>query len=52
MFDFEAERGEDGRLKVKQSEATLSGGLGLSWTDPVLLGDGLPDEDVEVDGVN
>ncbi|KAJ3463856.1 hypothetical protein MRS44_008642 [Fusarium solani] len=52
VFDFEAERGEDGRLKVKQSEATLSGGLGLSWTDPVLLGDGLPDEDVEVDGVN
>ncbi|RTE75741.1 hypothetical protein BHE90_009791 [Fusarium euwallaceae] len=52
VFDFEAERGEDGRLKVKQSEATLSGGLGLSWTDPVLLGDGLPDEDVEIDGVN
>lgn len=54
VFDFEAgqQRGEDGRLRVRQSEATLAGGLGLSWTNPVLLGDGLPDEDVDLDGVN
>ncbi|KAM0550835.1 hypothetical protein ACHAPJ_008698 [Fusarium lateritium] len=49
MFDFEAERGAEGELRVKQQEKTLAGGLGLSWTEPVALGLELPEEDPEVD---
>ncbi|KAM0232677.1 hypothetical protein ACHAP5_010653 [Fusarium lateritium] len=49
VFDFEAERGDTGELRVKQQEKTLSGGLGLSLTDPVALGLDLPEEDPDVD---
>jgi hypothetical protein len=49
VFDFEAERGDEDELRVKQQERTLSGGLGLSFTDPVALGLDLPEEDPEVD---
>ncbi|KAF4461844.1 phosphoglycerate mutase [Fusarium albosuccineum] len=53
MFDFEAERGaEDDGVQVKQRETTTSGGLGLSWTDPVALGLDLPDEGPEVPEVD
>ncbi|KAM0201951.1 hypothetical protein ACHAQI_011084 [Fusarium lateritium] len=49
VFDFEAERGDAGEVRVKQQEKTLSGGLGLSLTDPVALGLDLPEEDPDVD---
>ncbi|KAF4954099.1 hypothetical protein FSARC_12224 [Fusarium sarcochroum] len=49
VFDFEAERGAEGELRVRQQEKTLSGGLGLSFTEPVALGLDLPEEDPEVD---
>ncbi|KAF5008009.1 hypothetical protein FDECE_5693 [Fusarium decemcellulare] len=53
MFDFEAERGaEDDGVQVKQRETTTSGGLGLSWKDPVALGLDLPDEGPEVPEVD
>ncbi|RGP62344.1 phosphoglycerate mutase [Fusarium sporotrichioides] len=49
VFDFDTERGADGELKIIQQERTLSGGLGLSWKDPVALGGDLPEEDPETD---
>jgi hypothetical protein len=42
VFDFDTEDG--GVNGLKQAENTLSGGLGLSWPDPVALGEDLPDE--------
>ncbi|KPA44301.1 phosphoglycerate mutase [Fusarium langsethiae] len=49
VFDFDTERGADGELKIIQQERTLSGGLGLSWKDPVALGGDLPEGDPETD---
>ncbi|KAK3381122.1 histidine phosphatase superfamily [Podospora didyma] len=45
IFEFE-ERQEGMTLpyKLRQWESTVKGGLGLSWEDPVPLGDGLPDD--------
>ncbi|KAF5026379.1 hypothetical protein F66182_1507 [Fusarium sp. NRRL 66182] len=45
VFDFEAGRGQDAELRVRQQDKTLAGGLGLSFTDPVELGLDLPVED-------
>ncbi|ESU08130.1 hypothetical protein FGSG_02665 [Fusarium graminearum PH-1] len=49
VFDFETERNADGGLRVVQQKRTLTGGLGLSWEDPVALGGDLPEEDPETD---
>ncbi|KAF4976445.1 hypothetical protein FZEAL_6883 [Fusarium zealandicum] len=46
VFDFEA--GDE--VAVRQRESTAAGGLGLSWTESVTLGLGLPEEDLELDG--
>ena len=43
IFDFE--HATSGELRLRQDESTLSGGLGLSWKDPVELGSDLPEED-------
>lgn len=42
IFEFEEGLDKDGRRIVKQDESTIEGGLGLSWTERVPLGDGLP----------
>lgn len=42
VFDFDAEAG--GVNGLRQAESTLSGGLGLSWTERAALGEDLPDE--------
>ncbi|KAM5353666.1 hypothetical protein ACJ41O_000316 [Fusarium nematophilum] len=46
VFDFEDGREDDGRLEVRQRESTLGGGLGLSWTGAVPLGEGVPEDEV------
>lgn len=48
IFDF-AERleGDGGPLKLVQWESTTSGGLGLSWTEPVEIGAGLQEDEDE-----
>ncbi|OAA39081.1 Histidine phosphatase superfamily, clade-1 [Metarhizium rileyi] len=43
IFHFEEGIGRDGRRVVRQDESTTQGGLGLSCTRRVPLGDGLPD---------
>lgn len=35
--------GTPSRRALRQDEGTVSGGMGLSWTETVELGDGLPD---------
>lgn len=47
IFDFGDKPEADGPLKLVQWESTLSGGLGLSWTDPVEIGSGLPEDENE-----
>ncbi|KAF4335087.1 phosphoglycerate mutase [Fusarium beomiforme] len=44
VFDFDGEG-----VSLKQQEATIAGGLGLSFTEPVALGLDLPEEDPEHD---
>ncbi|KAK2606044.1 hypothetical protein QQS21_003562 [Conoideocrella luteorostrata] len=44
IFDFEQGL-QDGRRAIKQDESTIEGGLGLSLTKTVPLGEGLPDDD-------
>lgn len=50
IFDFD-EPSESGKLTVKQHDDTVGGGLGWSWDQPVVMGEGLPEEDpVKEDG--
>lgn len=42
IFELGEGLGKDGRRVVEQDESTIEGGLGLSWTERVPLGDGLP----------
>ena len=44
IFEFDAGWGKP---VIKQDRSTLAGGLGWSWTDPVVLGLGLPDDKSE-----
>ncbi|KAJ2905519.1 phosphoglycerate mutase-like protein [Zalerion maritima] len=46
IFDFEERKKEtNGPYKLKQWDLTTKGGLGWSWTDPVEVGDGLPEDE-------
>jgi hypothetical protein len=46
IFDFDEETAPNGIFKLKQWESTKAhGGLGRSWPEMVVIGDGLPDED-------
>ncbi|KPM37755.1 hypothetical protein AK830_g8808 [Neonectria ditissima] len=42
IFNFDQEAGG---LNLKQDNSTLSGGMGLSWPEPVTMGSDLPDGD-------
>lgn len=47
IFDFAGNPGADAPLRLLQWESTLSGGLGHSWTEPVEIGAGLPEDENE-----
>nr|XP_036584908.1 phosphoglycerate mutase [Colletotrichum truncatum]KAF6794676.1 phosphoglycerate mutase [Colletotrichum truncatum] len=42
MFDLSQSEDPGSVPQLRQLESTLSGGLGKSWTDPVLIGSDLP----------
>ncbi|EFQ28423.1 phosphoglycerate mutase [Colletotrichum graminicola M1.001] len=42
MFELDKDERIDQPPKLRQLESTLRGGLGKSWTDPVVIGSGLP----------
>ncbi|KAK1961104.1 phosphoglycerate mutase-like protein [Colletotrichum sublineola] len=42
MFELDEDERTDKPPKLRQLESTLSGGLGKSWIDPVIIGSGLP----------
>ena len=44
IFDFGVNPEEGAPLKLVQWESTVSGGLGLSWTEPVEIGAGLQED--------
>lgn len=45
IFAFEEKQGEGEGIRLVQDKATIEGGLGLSWNEPVELGLDLPEED-------
>lgn len=47
IFDFQGNPEADRSLKLVQWESTVSGGLGLSWTEPVEIGAGLEEDENE-----
>lgn len=42
IFELEESKEADGVPVLRQLESTLSGGLGKSWADPVVIGSDLP----------